>query len=242
MSATDATSRLVKALDANYQYRHGEMLRWFVSEALVVVGLPAWEPVPADAIAQIRNAIEVYESIVASEAPFRDVLGDVYMQLVSAWGKSALGQYFTPEPIAQLMAAMTGPSELPTTGLFKACDPAVGSGVMMSAFLRQILETQGPDALKRVSVTGIDLDPVCIRMFALQMLANCNIHRFQIGELLAFHGNALGDLSRLTTILHASAPGIEVAPARHPKRLEAIQQAAVQRLGQLSLFELDKAA
>jgi hypothetical protein len=234
--------QLVAALNANCRYRHGEMLRWFVSEALHVMGLPASKTVPDDAIAQIHEALHLYEDLVLADVPFADILGAAYMELVSHWGKSALGQFFTPQPVARMMAAMTAPDELPTDRLLTVIDPAVGSGVMLGAFLRNVLEKFDVQGLRRISITGIDLDPVCIRMFSVQILANCSLRKLEIGEVVALHGNALGNPEALSVIAHASAPGVNALPAKAPARLVAIANSVGQRAEQLSLFDVPQAA
>lgn len=232
---------LAQALNADYRFRHGEMLRWMLSEALHLVGLKPWETVPREAMETVHNAIRVYEREVAESAPFSDVLGTVYMELVSQWGKSVLGQYFTPQPVARMMAEMTlgdGPPKLGPGELIRVCDPAAGSGVMMLSALQSVLQRHGPQSLRSYSVTGIDLDPVCARMFALQVVANCAVHQLEVGEVVAYHGNALGPLDDIKVILHATAPDVaNVVPAAHPQRLEAVKDAVKQQATQLSLFE-----
>lgn len=239
-----APTQLIKALDANYRFRHGEMFRWMLSEALVLLGLPPWEPVPDEAKEQVHSSLRVYEEEVAANPPFTDVLGETYMALATAWGRSNMGQYFTPQTIARLMASMTLDDSVPTdsTRLITACDPAVGSGVMMLSLLQEVMARHGPEALTRFSVTGIDLDPVCARMFPLQVIANCSIHGLVVGEVVAYHGNALADLSGLRPVLHATAPGVKAPPASSRARLQAVANAAAQHAGQLALFDLPAAA
>lgn len=240
MRKTSSIKSVVDALDADRRYRQGEMLRWMLSEALHAMGLPHWEKIPDQAKDQVSEALHAYERAVACEEPFTDLLGTIYMDLVSRWGKSVLGQYFTPQCIARMMAEMTYKDERPAPGrLLTACDPAVGSGVMMLSLLQSVLERQGSDALLHWSVTGVDIDPVCVRMYALQVVANCAIHRVQVGEVVAYHGNALGPESGLKVILHATAPTVtNVVPAAHPQRIKAVEKVVKQRqLEQLSLFE-----
>lgn len=220
---------LEEALDVNPRFRHGEMLRWLLSEALNVIGIERWEIPPPEAMPHVNNALHVYERRVAEGPPFTDVLGDCYMQLVSRWGESALGQFFTPQPVARMMAEMTlfDAQEKARDGvLIRACDPAVGSGVMMLSLLQAICQRNGLDALRNWSVTGIDLDPVCARMFALQVVANCAIHRLEVGEVVAYHGDALGPLDAVKVVLHATAPSTaRVMPSDHPSRMAAVVEA-----------------
>ncbi len=241
MSRPSSIKLVADALDACPSYRQGEMLRWMLSMAFQVMGMREWEPIPDDAKPKVRLALHAYETAVAQEEPFSDLLGSIYMELVSRWGKSSLGQFFTPQPVAQMMARMTvSGSSLPEGRLIHACDPAVGSGVMMLSLLQIVLDEYGLDGLKRWSVTGIDIDPVCARMFALQVVANCSIHQVQVGEVIAYHGNGLARSESLNVVLHATCPDVkDVPPALHPVRLEAIKEAAQQKqLQQLSLFDM----
>lgn len=241
MSNRYAVKLVSDALDACHGYRQGEMLRWMLSMAFHIMGLPEWETIPDEVKPQVKQALIAYENAVARSHPFSDILGEVYMELVSRWGKSALGQFFTPQPIAQMMAQMTiGGKPLPEGRLIYACDHAVGSGVMMLSLLQSVLSESGPDGLKCWSVTGIDLDPVCARMFALQVVANCSIHQVQVGEVLAYHGDALDKADKLKVILHATPPQVvDVVPALHPARVKAVNEAAQRGSSQqLNLFEL----
>ncbi len=248
MCKTSSIKLVVDALDADRRYRHGEMLRWMLSKAMHALGLPLWENIPEQADEQVSAALHAYERAVASEDPFTDLLGTIYMDLVSRWGKSVLGQYFTPQGVARMMSEMTlGDNERPAPGkLLTACDPAVGSGVMMLSHLQSVMTRHGSDALREWSITGVDIDPVCVRMFALQIVANCAIHRVQVGEVVAYQGNALGPDSGLRVILHATAPTVtNVMPANHQNRVKEVwkvfKRRQQQELQQLTLFEEEAA-
>ena len=237
---TKHLSPLVSALDAGYQYRPHEMLGYFLSATMSLWGLPEWMPIPEDARPKISTAIEAYADIVAQQPPFMDVLGPLYMDLASRGGRAQLGQYFTPWPISQAMAKMISGDSLPDSGpLYRACDPASGSGVMLLAFANEILEQHGTTGLLRLSITACDLDPYCARMCATQIIANCNIHNVQLGEVLIYCGNSLGPWHNLDVVVHASAPTVaKEPPALAPERLAALSAAAQSHpdVMQLELF------
>lgn len=103
---------------------------------------------------------------------YDDVLGGVYMAL--SQGHRSFGQYFTPFPIARMMAELalsevTLPAQNapPLTFL----EPAVGSGVMILA-TAAVLEQRFPGAIGegRVEFYGQDIDECCVAMCRLNML------------------------------------------------------------------------
>lgn len=216
---------LVKALDVGYRYRPHQMLSYFLSSTMALWGLPEWEPVPQDVQAQIFKAQNVYSELVATEEPFFDILGPLYMEMGSHGARAQLGQFFTPWNIATAMAMMSM-APAPDEPITRACDPTCGSGVMMLAFAAEALKQWGPERLQQLSITGVDLDGYCARMTAVQLIANCNIHRVRLGEILVMRGNSLMPWEDLDVIVHAHAPGVRVYPALAPARLQAIAQAA----------------
>lgn len=102
---------------------------------------------------------------------YEDLLGSVYMMLEQ--GEKRLGQYFTPFPVAQLMAAVTlsdlRPLE-PRQAPMNILEPACGSGVMILA-AAEYIEQRSPGMIARgeVQFFGVDRDPVCVAMCNLNM-------------------------------------------------------------------------
>ena len=232
---------LLAALDMGYRHAPHQMLGYFLTNILALWGLPKWQTVPDDAEPVIAKAIETYADIVRAQEPFDDVLGPLYMELASRGGRSALGQFFTPFHISSMMAQMTIGDVPPDDNgsLYRVCDPACGSGVMLLAFAQQALRQWGKAALLRLSLTGCDLDPFCARMLAVQAIANCNLHELQLGEVLVLCGNSLRPWQDMDTVVHASAPSAaEQPPAQAPERLAALAHAAKSHpeLVQLELF------
>lgn len=86
-----------------------------------------------------------------------DALGTYYEAFASNWKKSQLGQFFTPEPICDLISHLMVPEgDFHTIG-----EPSCGSG-------RNILSAhcQSP----RNFYHAQDIDPMCAKMCALNML------------------------------------------------------------------------
>lgn len=229
---------LAASLTDDYRHRPDEMLRFLLSKIMCDWGLPEWAAVPENARPLVNKAITAYAQAVRTSAPFCDILGPLYMELASHGGRQALGQYFTPWPVAQMMSAMTlgMPSAKDNDELIRTIDPACGSGVMLLSAANFILCHDGPEALRRWSFSGVDLDPYCARMMAVQFIANCAEHNLHVGELLVLRGNSLmPDMDGMEVVVHASAPAVIVAPALHPARLAAIKE--VSKTAQLDLFE-----
>ena len=171
--------------------------------ALVLCGQPG----PAAGPAQVMSWCELYRDAVAQTSPFDDLLGDLYMQIASAGHRQLLGQYFTPRPVATLqwVLAMEEDAVRPRLdgGLHRLCDPASGSGGLVLAAAANLLSRAGPDILKHWSSTLVDLDRICSRMSAVQLLTNCMVHDLELGELVVFHGDSLGASEAWRLVVHA---------------------------------------
>lgn len=245
ITASNEISKKLISLHSKHGYRSEQYLVWAIDDYLAdLTGQPKKEPPPKEVMPELFELGQLYAQAVIAAPPFTDVLGKTYMDLVSTGGQKMLGQYFTPEPIARLMAGLTAPdiTDINKAALFKLYEPTCGSGVMVLQFMRCLVENHGAAVLEKISVTGIDLESVCAKMFAAQMLANGLIHGFSYGELLVLQGNSLGDPAKLNVIVHASHVKFEgkLPPAKHPVRIEAIKEAAKgvikHKEGQLTLF------
>lgn len=89
---------------------------------------------------------------------FYDVLGDLFMDLVSH-GRN--GQFFTPQPVCDMMARMNYGEDL-TDGK-TVCDPACGSARMLLAMAKQN---------RNLIFYGADNDITCCKMAVLNMVVN----------------------------------------------------------------------
>jgi hypothetical protein len=229
---------LIEALTHTYQYPPGELFRWMLEDALCQLGVLKESNVPEDALERVCQCGRAYTRMLAGSAPFTDVLGSVYMSLASQWGQKALGQYFTPQSVAKIMAQMTlGEPSCENGRLTTTCDPCCGSGVMLLSLLQTVLERDGKAALRHWSVTGVDLDPVCAAMCAVQLLGNCAVHDLPIGEIVVIQGDSLFPERLWKPVLHATAARTpSVPPVLHPARADAVKAAALQNAEQLELF------
>ena len=95
-----------------------------------------------DEVNQICNIFSKLTDMV-TENPFRDLLGDLYMQL--DMGSDALGQFFTPYDISYLMVACTFDKtlcqkEIASKGYISVNEPTVGGGANIIAFCEVLMQ------------------------------------------------------------------------------------------------------
>lgn len=199
---------MADALCDGHRYPPAEMFRFFLGAVMEVWGFRPWYPVPDDVRGKIGRVISLYDEAVTREVPFMDILGQLYESLASHGGKQILGQFFTPWSIARIMARMNdGNAPQRTTHGFKAVsDPACGSGVLLLAKANHLLETKGPDELQKWFFHACDIDGICARMTAIQLAANCAIHRLEIGEIFVVCGDSISRTEAKQQILHATSP------------------------------------
>lgn len=107
--------------------------------------------------------------------PFRDILGTLFMKLDI--NSVSNGEFFTPWPIAEMMALMTFNRDdflnlVKERGEVSVCDPAVGSGVMLLAFGKVVHDALGRDGTNWLRLYGMDIDSRCVNMCRIQLRMN----------------------------------------------------------------------
>lgn len=107
--------------------------------------------------------------IMEENGNFHDAFGDIFMEHLS-FGKN--GQFFTPQPICDMMAQMQCPE---IENGKSVCDPACGSGRTLLAMAK---------INRDVWLYGSDIDLLCVKMTVLNLALN-NLR----GEIV--HGNPL---------------------------------------------------
>lgn len=97
-----------------------------------------------------------------------DILGQLYMELeISSKGN---GQFFTPDPISQLMGKMAygNKIELPECGFITMSEPACGAGGMVLAFVKEMLN-QKLNPANHLWVQCVDIDRMVALMCYIQL-------------------------------------------------------------------------
>lgn len=91
-----------------------------------------------------------------------DVLGEIYEVISSSSKASALGQFFTPKPLCDMMAKLTAPDTAgkPADEKLKVNDCACGSGRTLLSYNRF-----NPGQL----LYGEDFDPICSKMATVNL-------------------------------------------------------------------------
>ena len=229
-TSSNAISEALFSLHMKDGYSSEQYLTWAIDDFLAdLTGQKKNNPPPKEVMPSLFEVGRLYANEVIKSVPFADILGRTYMDLVSRGGQKMLAQYFTPEPVARLMAQLSCPDgveSIPEGELYRIAEPTCGSGVMLLQACNALAEHNGIEILERISITAIDLDRICSKMTSVQLLASAMIHQFSYGEVVVLHGNSLGDPAKLTTIVHATHKSLEgrVLPSLHPARIEPIKQ------------------
>ncbi|PHR62208.1 MAG: hypothetical protein COA43_00780 [Robiginitomaculum sp.] len=188
---------------------HHDWFRDLLDDVMAGFGLRLKTPWDDEVRDQLFTLSTEYAKAVKDAPIFDDILGGLYQEIASKYKSKAMGQYFTPMALCEMMAAMTFDVGIyERSGTIRVYEPACGSGAMILATIKTIYENN-PELLKRTSFTMVDLDPLCCRMSAVQIMANCLINGVEIGELFIVQGNALGDPLNMTPYYHVSRPEIE---------------------------------
>lgn len=151
------------------QYRQGDVLQWAER--------------PRD-----PRETELYFQVMAwlnlriLRGQYDDALGELYM-LVGYPNRDA-GQFFTPYPLARLMAETQMPKDRAAAleianregGKLHVNDPACGSGVMLCAAW-EVARERGYDDL--VAFYGQDIDPYCVAMARINLIMRREIPALQ---------------------------------------------------------------
>ncbi len=101
----------------------------------------------------------MFELMATASFDFTDALGDLFMDLVSHGHN---GQFFTPQPICDMMSIMTiAPDQLEDGKSVLDC--ACGSGRMLLAAAKRN---------RNLKFYGSDLDLTCVKMTLINMVLN----------------------------------------------------------------------
>lgn len=133
-----------------------------------------------------ENFKKLMDIVTHGMTDFSDVLGACYMEVSSRWRQKNMGQFFSPEPICEMMARMVLSKEsvdkhIADKGYFTMADPSgCGSGRMLLAGARVL----GEETFRKCYYVGSDLDHTCVKMTVFNMFA------YSIPGIV-YHENAL---------------------------------------------------
>jgi type I restriction enzyme M protein len=119
----------------------------------------------------------LYAQMIMGMDDMHDFLGHIYMEIRNNYKGQKLGQFFTPQPVCDMMARMTMDKE---KYFAKVNDPACGSGRLLLGHAK-VSKT-----FQRVTARyyGQDLDHMCVKM----TLINCALNGL-LGEI--YHMNTI---------------------------------------------------
>ncbi len=141
-------------------FLEGDFFRWY---------LDAWSPRLKEAVREISRALSEFEpatSIIAPSAT-RDLLKRLYQYLVPQEVRHSLGEYYTPDWLAEFLMNETG---YKGNTLKRFLDPACGSGTFLVLAVQRAKEHSIKEKLppletaKRIkeNIWGFDLNPLAV--------------------------------------------------------------------------------
>lgn len=109
------------------------------------------------------------ELVLALEDNMTDILGVIFSKL--GLGNKWKGQFFTPDHVCQLMAAISFSDQIEAQitdkGFITLSEPAVGGGAMVIASARH-MKAQGVNYQQHLHVTAVDVDIRSVHMAYIQ--------------------------------------------------------------------------
>jgi len=135
--------------------------------------LEAIKGMPRPALDALAQGFGILIRHFCGEGRYCDILGRVYMEISSNWGRGHLGQFFTPWSLAMLMAqTQIGDQAAPVNAEgepLSISDCACGAGVMLLAARGVVASRWGRRAASRLRLYGQDIDGVCVTMAKIQI-------------------------------------------------------------------------
>ncbi|MEL4177753.1 N-6 DNA methylase [Roseateles sp. PN1] len=139
------------------------------------------------------EAITIWIRTIAENEPFTDVMNELFAPHLG----ESLGQFLTPPDLAAgllpFLMGINGPIVPPEDEIHIADPAGCGAGSLILGQLKYIYHDEGPEALSRVHVTGVDLDPTMAMLTAVQIGMNVLIHGAQPASINIHCGNGITD-------------------------------------------------
>ena len=126
-----------------------------------------------------QDEIMAMISYIAEQSDdFFDAIGEMYEYVQSASKASRLGQFFTPQPISEMIATMVG-IEYQGAPLSVSDPTGCGSGRNVLAMAKRLADSRWQHYFH-----GVDIDAICVKMTVI----NCWL---QAMPSMIIHGNGL---------------------------------------------------
>jgi hypothetical protein len=214
-------------------FLEGDFFRWY---------LEAMPPRLCDAIREVARALGEFEpatTIIEPEAT-RDLLKKLYQYLVPQEVRHRLGEYYTPDWLAELTLDETGYNG---DARKRFLDPACGSGTFLvlaiqraKAYAREHREPQ-PETAKRITanVWGFDLNPLAV-------IASRTNYLFALGELAEELQSFEIPIYLCDSVLNPTRTGKALFDSQHAAIVTSVRTFSVPRFWIENGFLLGKAA
>jgi methylase of polypeptide subunit release factors len=157
-------------------FLEGDFFRWY---------LDAFSPRLEEAIREIARALSDFEPATSSINPdsTKDLLKKLYQYIVPQEVRHKLGEYYTPDWLAELVLNEVGYDGDTSKRLI---DPACGSGTFIVLAIKRAIENGKNNKLPRIeivkrvvsNITGFDLNPLAI-------IASRTNFLFALGDLVS---------------------------------------------------------
>jgi SAM-dependent methyltransferase len=141
-------------------FLEGDFLGWYAEE---------WTPALRSAVRTLARQLQDFEPGTSSLRPelTQDLLKELYHELLPRKLRHALGEYYTPDWLAEYTIDRAGFEALPGSSML---DPACGSGTFLVAAIKRMKHTaqeQGLSAAETAAaivdgVVGFDLNPLAV--------------------------------------------------------------------------------
>ena len=181
----EAANRIVRLIESNYYNFGGWSNAFDTILDVILYALTGNEEEYLKIVKTLKKEalnciVEVYSILFKAlyyDFCIHDILGEVYMSVGSLSKSKHFGQFFTPMNICDFMARvqLTDIKDMirkskEENRKITINDPCVGSGAMLLACKKAIIEEYGISGLDYFEFYGIDIEKTCVNMCKIQMI------------------------------------------------------------------------
>ena len=181
----EAANQIVKLIESNYYNFGGWSNAFDIILDVILYALTGNEDEYLRIVKTLKKealdcTVKVYSILFKAlyyDFCIQDILGEVYMRVGSLSKSKHFGQFFTPMHVCDLMARISLGDIKEQIKKAKeenkkitVNDPCVGSGAMLLACKKAIIEEVGISGLAYFEFYGIDIEKTCVNMCKIQMI------------------------------------------------------------------------